>query len=161
MGASQAGPHDREWCHSPRFRPPHRWSPTRSESISPTRRSTSSSAPSTERTSAGQPPAITPTTISGGSSEGGRTFRRVKHAEPAAGSGADVDESAAGAERGLDKIDGRRDIDAGAGDGAGNGGVFGADEINDLERGGGIDGGAARITPFGQACVEEVVSHAS
>ena len=40
-------------------------------------------------------------------------------------------------------------------------GVLGADEIDDLERGSGIDGGAAGIAPFGQARVEVVVSHAS
>ena len=43
----------------------------------------------------------------------------------------------------------------------GHGGVFGADEIHDLERGGGVDGGAAGIAPLGQARVEVVVSHAS
>ena len=39
--------------------------------------------------------------------------------------------------------------------------ILGADEIDDLERGRGIDSGAAGIAPFGQAHVEVVVSHTS
>ena len=47
------------------------------------------------------------------------------------------------------------------GHGGRDGGVLGADEIDDLERGGGVDGGAAGIAPFGQARVEVVVRHAA
>ena len=43
--------------------------------------------------------------------------------------------------------------------GGGDGGVLGADEIDDLERGGGVDGGAAGVAPFGQTRVQVVVRH--
>ena len=90
----------------------------------------------------------------------GRTLRGVEHAQPAAGPGADVDQPAAGAKRRLDQVDGAGDLRPGPRDRGGHGGVLGADEIDDLERGSGVDGGAAGVAPFGQARVEVVVSHA-
>ena len=89
-----------------------------------------------------------------------RTLGRVEHAEPAAGARADVDQASAGAEGGLDQVHQRARSPRAPGDGAGHARVLGADEIDDLERGGGVDGGAAGIAPLGQARVEVVVSHA-
>ena len=88
-----------------------------------------------------------------------RALGGVEHAEPAAGAGADVEQPAARAERRLDQIDGAGDLLPRRGHRRGNAGVLGADEIDDLERGGGIDGGAAGVAPFGQARVEVVVRH--
>ena len=135
--------------------------PTRRASISPMPAFTSSSAPSTD---------LHQRRVAAGDdaddhlrrrAEGRRALGRVEHAEPTAGSGADVEQPAARAEGRLDQIDGAGDLLARPGDGGGDGGVLGADEIDDLERGGGVDGGAAGIAPFGQARVEVVVSHAA
>ena len=77
--------------------------PTRRASISPSPALTSSSAPSIERTSAGQPAGDDPHDHLRRRAEGRRALGGVEHAEPAAGAGADVEQPAAGAERRLDR----------------------------------------------------------
>ena len=63
------------------------------------------------------------------------------------------------AKRRLDKIDGAADLLPRLGDGGRDGTVLGPDEIDDLERGSGVDGGAAGIASFGQTRVQVVVRH--
>ena len=114
--------------------------PTWRASISPRPALTSSSAPSIDLISAGQSAGDDAHHHLGRRAEGRRALGGVEHAEPAAGAGADVEQPAARAERSLDQVDGAGDVRARAGDRGGHGGVFGADEIHDLERGRGVDG---------------------
>ena len=78
-----------------------------------------------------------PTTIVGRRAEGGRTLGGVEHAEPAAGAGADVEQPAAGAERGLDQVDGARDLLARAGHGRGDASASSAAIRSTISSGGG------------------------
>ena len=120
---------------------------------------TSSSAPSIDLTSAGSPPAMTPTTISGGVPKvGGHSAASSTPRRPLV-PGADVDQPAAGRNAASTRSMARAISSRAVATAAGHGGVFGADEIDDLEGGGGVDGGAAGVAPFGQARVEVVVSH--
>ena len=134
--------------------------PTRRASISPSPAFTSSSAPSIDLHQRRQSAGDDADHHLRRRAEGRRALGRVEHAEPAAGARADVEQPAAGAERRLDQVDRAGDLLPRARrPRAGTAGVLGADEIDDLERGGDVDGRAARVAPFGQTRVQVVVRH--
>ena len=82
--------------------------------------------------------------------EGGRTFGGIEHAETAGGAGADVEETAATLETLDDGVDGAGDVGNLAGDGGGDLGVGGVDELQSIEGGELVDVRGGGMTGLGE-----------
>ena len=91
--------------------------------------------------------------------EGGRALARVEDAEPAGGSGADVEEAAAGAKSLLGQLDRARDVVALRRDGVEHEAIFGVQEVDYLARRGEIDVRGAGISSLGEARIGVRRSH--
>jgi hypothetical protein len=88
--------------------------------------------------------------------EGGRALGGVEDAESPGGAGAEVEEAIAVAEGGLGEFDRARDGLALRRDRVGDAAVLGVHEVDDRERAGEVDVGAARVAALGDPGIEHV-----